>query len=183
MICVIIDELTPCLKNTSTGEILKTKVFRITQKNMLKNYNSKTGWYVNWGKLLATNEVYALALQETNEIEGLVAIQDVPVSKAVHISWACTAPQNNIWRNGFQKYSGVGGHLFAIAGNRSIQLGYNGFVYGEAVDQELLSYYERQFGAKPFAYGYPPHPYRLTIDGPEMSKIVEVYNYEKIEEM
>ena len=51
MINVIIDELTPCLVDTSTGEIVETEVIRIKRKSFLSKYNSKTGWYVYWADL------------------------------------------------------------------------------------------------------------------------------------
>lgn len=52
MINVWIDELTPCLKDTQTGEIVQTEVIRIVRKSFLKKYNEKNGWYVNWAELL-----------------------------------------------------------------------------------------------------------------------------------
>ena len=41
MIAVEIDELTPCLKDNSTGAILETEVIRIKRASFLKNYNSE----------------------------------------------------------------------------------------------------------------------------------------------
>lgn len=42
MINVWIDEFTPCLKDSITGEIIQTEVIRITRKSFLKKYNEKT---------------------------------------------------------------------------------------------------------------------------------------------
>ncbi len=47
MITVTIDEFTPCLKNTKTGEIVETEVVRLRRKSFLAKYNKRTGWYVN----------------------------------------------------------------------------------------------------------------------------------------
>lgn len=182
MICVEIDEYVPCLIDSISGEICPTEVIRIQKRQTLKGYNKKTGWYVNWSKLLRENEVYALVIRETNEFQGLVAIQEEPTKRAIHISWACASPENNKRLNATKRFIGVGGHLFAIAGNIAFERGYDGFVYGEASNSRLFEYYQKAFGAEPFPYGEKPHDYRITIDTAEMKKITEVYDYEIIKE-
>lgn len=47
MINVLIDEFTPCLKDSKTGELVQTEVIRIRRKSFLKKYNKKNGWYTN----------------------------------------------------------------------------------------------------------------------------------------
>ena len=47
MITVFIDDLTPCLIDNTTGEIVETEVIQIKRKSFLDKYNSKTGWYKN----------------------------------------------------------------------------------------------------------------------------------------
>lgn len=117
-------------------------------------------------------------LKGSVDIQGLIALEDSPESKAAHIIWAVAATHNNIYRNGKKLYAGVGGHLFAIAGNRSEKLGYGGLVYGEAMDQEIMSHYINAYGAQQFPYRYPKHPYRIIIDSIAMTKIREEYTYE-----
>lgn len=41
MINVIIDELTPCLVDTSTGEIVETEVIRIKRKSFYQSITQK----------------------------------------------------------------------------------------------------------------------------------------------
>lgn len=48
MLCVEIDELTPCLTDNETGEIVETEVIRVKRKSFLSKYNKETGWYVTW---------------------------------------------------------------------------------------------------------------------------------------
>lgn len=48
-IAVWIDNLTPCLVDNSTGELVETEVIRIRRKTFLVKYNKQTGWYTNWG--------------------------------------------------------------------------------------------------------------------------------------
>lgn len=76
-----------------------------------------------------------------------------------------------------KKYNGVGGHLFAIAGLKSKEWGYEGTIIGEAANQDLYKYYIEKFGAEPFPYGYPARPYRIIIENDVMNKIMEVYTY------
>ena len=39
MVCVTIDELTRCLKNTLTGDVVETEVIRIRRKSFLSKFN------------------------------------------------------------------------------------------------------------------------------------------------
>ena len=176
MITFRIDEFTPCLKEVETGEIYDTEVVRLKRKSFLSKFNKKTGWYVNWSKFPEGTEVNALVLKGTMDIQGLVAIQYDETSKAVYILWGCTAPENNIWEFGKKRFAGVGGHLLAIASDLSVKAGFDGYVYAEAMDQELFEYYSSEFGALPL----PPinNPFRFMLSDSMTEKIREVYDYE-----
>ena len=80
-------------------------------------------------------------MKENNEIQGLVGVKNDISVKAAYLHWGCTAPHNNKHKFGVQKYSGVGGHLFAIAADRSFLWGHEGFVHGFALNKELLNHY------------------------------------------
>ena len=130
-----IDGLTNCLVKRTTGEecdtqyrlisktitkseaenliIVQTEVIRIKRKSFLKKYNEKNGWYVNWADLLDENEVYALVVEGSVDIQGLVAVAKNEDMQAVYICWMCANPQNNKEIVEQVKYVGVGGHLFA----------------------------------------------------------------------
>ena len=162
--------------------MVETEVIRVKRKSFLAKFNAKTGWYVNWSKFASSIEVYALVLKGTVDIQGLIALEPQPDANAVHIHWACTAPQNNIWENGTKKYSGVGGHLFAIAGNKSVEYGFDGFIFAEAMNEKILAHYQKQFSAELFPFGAPPHPYRFIIDEINMKHIMEEYSYEDTDE-
>jgi len=94
----------------------------------------------------------------------------------MHILWACTAPHNNIWEHKVQKYKGVGGHLFAIAAELSVKMGFEGYLYGEAMDEEILQHYIREFGAERLPRVI--HPYAMMIRGENTARIREVYSYD-----
>lgn len=55
MINVYIDEFTPCLKESETGDILETEVIRIKRKSFLSKFNKKNGWYINWSNSFGFN--------------------------------------------------------------------------------------------------------------------------------
>jgi len=176
MITFEIDEFTSCLKDSVTGEILETEVIELKRKSLLSRFNKRNGWYVNWGQFRSGIRVFALVLKGTFDIQGLVAVEPDEEAGALHIVWACTAPQNNKNQSpfGFQKYIGVGGHLFAIAADLSEKFGFDGFLYGEAMNEKLMHYYMEEFGAIPLAR---EHPFSIGFTDTATKKIREVYDY------
>lgn len=170
-----LDEIVPCLKDNETGEIKETVVFRIESRSFLKKFNEKNGWGIDWIEVPNDVEVFALALKENNEIQGLVGVKNDVDVEAVYLHWACTAPHNNKHSFGNQKYSGVGGHLFAIAVDKAMQWGYKGVVHGFALNKELLNHYIEVLGA---SYLGAQHPYQFLLEGDAAQKLLEVYTYE-----
>lgn len=170
-----IDEIVPCLKDTETGAVKDTVVFKIQSRSYLKEFKKNDGWHINWSKVPKDVEVYALALRENNQIQGLIGIKNDKNSFAAYIHWACTAPWNNKHEFGSQKYEGVGGHLFAIAAEKSMEWGYGGAIHGFAANRELEEHYIKVFGAQHLGM---LHDYQILIDEEAAQKIREVYNYE-----
>lgn len=177
MITVDIDELTPCLKEVKTGDIVETEVLRIGRKSFLKKFNSKTGWYTNWELLADENEIYALVIKGTVDIQGLVAIDPRKNRDALYVSWMVAAPHNNqeICGKGNQKYYGTGGHLFAVAIMKSVEYGSGGAIFGFASSEEKLQHYEKWFHAEHIGILHELH---FLIADSAAVKIVEDYNYE-----
>ena len=180
MITVEIDELTHCLVDAETNEEVQTIVRKISKPSELKGYNSKNGWYVNWQQLYKDNEIYALYVVGEPEIQGLVALHDDVMNNAVFGNWIVANPCNNgilakkLGKK--KKYLGVGGHLFAIACNRSLALGHGGYMYGYAANTKLLEHYIKTIGATPIEYGY--HPYTFEIPEPRAIILIEEYSYD-----
>ena len=75
--------------------------------------------------------------------------------KAVYISWMCTAPQNNKIISENVRYLGVGGHLFAIAAKKSLEYGYDGYMYGFAANEKLLKHYVDKLNAEEIGILHP----------------------------
>ena len=84
-------------------------------------------------------------------------------------------PKNNKHDFGKQKYSGVGGYLFAIAADKSVQWGYEGAMHGFALNRELLEHYMETFHAEFLGM---LHDYQFFINENNAKKLLEVYNYE-----
>ena len=170
-----LDEIVPCLKDTETVEIKETVVFKIESRSFLKKFNEKNGWGINWIDIPNNVEVFALALKENNEIQGLVGVKNDKNSIAAYIHWACTAPHNNKLLNGTQKYIGVGGHLFAIAADKSIQWGYEGAIHGFALNKKLLKHYIEVLGA---IFLGALHEYQFFVNEKAAKQLLETYTYE-----
>lgn len=179
MINVYIDEFTPCLKDARTGELVQTEVIRVRRKSFLKKYNKKNGWYVNWESLTDENEIYALVVEGSVDIQGLVAVAPNDDMQAVYISWMCTSPDNNKQITDEVRYLGIGGHLFAIAAKKSVDFGYDGYMYGFAANEELLQHYVDVFHGEVIGM---LHPYQFAIDEENAKTIMEVYDYEWTDE-
>ena len=177
MITFIVDEFTPCLREIETGNLYDTEVVTVKRKSFLTRFNERTGWYVNWSRFSEDTAVYALLLSGTTDVQGMIAIQYDHESKAVHVLWACTAPHNNVYQYGRQKYVGVGGHLLAIASDLSLKAGFDGFIYGEAADKELYDYYCREFNAMPLP-SLVSNPYRFMLTDTATKVLRETYTYE-----
>ena len=101
---------------------------------------SKKGWKFNWlDETLTDCEIYKLCLSDNDTIQGLVALTDFKRDKAVYVNIAESAPHN---LGKHKKFNGVGGHLFAIACQTSVNKGYGGFVFMDAKNSELVEHYK-----------------------------------------
>lgn len=176
---VIIDELTPCLRDNETGELVDTEVVRIKRASFLSKYNKKNGWYVNWSELSKDTEIYALVLKGTVNIQGLISLQADYEVNAVYMAWVCSAPENNPQKTDTPRFSGVGGHLFAIAAKRSFDFGFGGDIYGFAANEKLLKHYVTVLDAKAICR---LHKYHFIVIDDAVNRIVEVYNYDWTDE-
>ena len=167
-----IDDFTPCLVEKSTGKIVDTK-YSIANKSELKSLKQK-GWNFNWtADDLKDSDIYKLTLENDDTIQGLVALTDFPRDKAMYINIAESAP-HNIGEN--KKYEGVGGHLFAIAAKESVNRGYDGYLFLDAKNMDLVNYYHEKFGATLLGM---PHPYRMYIDEVNANKLLKIYTFKE----
>ena len=167
---LVIDKFTPCLEDTKTGELVPT----IYEKASSEELSELRGWNFNWlDNDLKDSEIYKLRIAGDNTIQGLVAVTDYPRDMAVYVNIAESAP-HNLGKG--KKYSGVGGHLFAIAAKISYDKGYGGFLFMDAKNTELVEHYRATLGAVLIGR---PHPYRMFIDEENAIKILNTYDFEE----
>jgi hypothetical protein len=166
---VKIDKFVACLEDQA-GHILPTESVRLTAID-LKGFNQRTGWYINWQTEAIKMEVYGLRLQGDTQIQGLISLVDDPENSSVKLGWVAAAPWNQ-GKRGSKRYLGVGGHMFAIAAQRSVDLGYNGFMWGIAKNPHLLEHYVKLIGARGLG-----NSYRIEIDERAARVLLEKYNW------
>lgn len=165
---IFIDKLTPCLEDIRTGKLVETS-YSLISKEDIKQLN---GLAFNWlDASLDSSEIYKLTLQNSNEVQGLVAITDLKEEQAVYVNIA----ERVGWKQGIKKYNGIAGHLFAIAAKRSKDLGYGGFVFMDAKNLHLVKCYQKKLGAIHIG---TPHPYRMIIDENAAEKLLKIYRME-----
>jgi len=170
IIDVLIDKLTPCLIEVSTGKIYQT-TFSLANSDEICNLQSKD-WNFDWAdRELARCNIYKLQLKDDDVIQGLVATEFF--RGAVYINLAESAPHN---QPPDKKYEGVGGHLFAIAIKLSIAVDCGGYVFFDAKNTELVKHYTNKFGAN--LLGARIHQYRMEIDVDAAQKLIEIYTLE-----
>ena len=168
-----IDALAPCLVDTSTGNVVKTTFSKAISSD-LKSAKSKDGWLFNWTDPdLAADDIYKLTVAGSEEIQGMIALQYEERDKAVYAHIAESAPWN---RGKAKRYEGVGGHLFAIAAQKSMEKGYGGFVFLDAKNADLVRHYEEALGARFLGIA---HPYRMIIDEEAAARLLRIYTFDE----
>lgn len=167
---LLIDKFTPCLEDTRTGDFVPT----IFEKASKKELSALKGWKFNWlDDEISSAEIYKLHLTGDDTIQGLVAVTDFKRDMAVYVNIAESAP-HNLGKE--KQFNGVGGHLFAIAAQVSVEKGYGGFVFMDAKNSELVKHYSQTLGAVLLGR---PHPYRMLIDEETAAKLLDIYNFEE----
>ena len=111
-----------------------------------------------------------------SEAEGLVALQYMERDHAVYVQLAESAPHN---RGTGRRYGGVGGHLFAIAAQKSLEAGYGGFFFMDAKNIELVRHYQETLGAIWIGMA---HEYRMLVEEDAAAKLLAVYTLKEVPE-
>ena len=167
---VLIDKLTPCLEEISTGTIFQT-TFSIANKHDIIGLQNK-GWNFDWtDKELNWSNIYKLQLKDDDVIQGLIAAE--VVRGAVYVRLIESAP-HNLGRD--KRFDGVGGHLFAIAVKLSFAMGFNGYIFFETKNMGLVEHYSETFGANLIPTRV--HEYRMEIDEANAKRLIENYSLE-----
>jgi len=167
---VIIDKLTPCLVEVSTGREVQT-VFSIASEVDISGL-TESGWLFDWtADELRNTNIYKLLVKGDDTIQGLVSAE--VVRGAVYVHLVESAPHN---RGSEKQYEGVGGHLFAIAIKLSMVNGFDGYIFFEAKNLELVEHYSEMLGATRVPTRF--HEYRMEVLEGIAHKIIEEYTLE-----
>lgn len=160
-----IDDLTPCLRRVSDGQIVETTLEKIHPKK--SNFNE---WEFDW--TIPEKEgysVFALYANGDKNVQGLLATR---IEKGyVDLALVEASPENsphNPHFPGKKKYEGVGGHLFAEACKQSVESGNDGYVAFTA-KTSLINHYQNVLGAT-VIYGQ-----RMQIDEEAASALIQKY--------
>lgn len=158
---ILIDEFTNCLVERKTGEQVDTEYKLRPTPIMLKDYE---GWKFDWSRTEKNGYIiYELFLADDETVQGRISLRiDGGVADVDIVE---TAP-HNYGHTG--KYQGVGGHLFAIACQVSMEAGCDGFVAFTA-KSDLIAYYQKVLNAQ-VARGQ-----RMYIDEAAADILIEKY--------
>lgn len=136
---VLIDKLTDCLVERETGNAVDTeyaeRLTEIRKKECI-------GWKFDWSATQKNGyTVYELFVEDDDTVQGRISFKiDGGVAD---IDIVESAP-HNYGHNG--KYIGVGGHLFAIACQCSLEAGCDGVVAFTS-KSDLVEYYKSELKA------------------------------------
>ncbi|MCM1100871.1 MAG: hypothetical protein NC079_01145 [Clostridium sp.] len=158
---ILIDGLTDCLVERKTGEQVETEYrLRLTPIKP-KDY---AGWKFDWSRTEKNGyDIYELFLADDDAVQGRISLRtDGGVADVDIVE---TAP-HNYGHTG--QYQGVGGHLFAIACQVSIESGCDGYVAFTA-KSNLITYYQKVLNAR-VASGQ-----RMYIDEPAADILIKKY--------
>ncbi len=136
---VHIDKLTDCLVERITGNIVDTEYIKRT-----KSISSSDcfGWQFDWRRTQEDGyTIYELFVENDDTVQGRISLKiDGGVAD---IDIVESAPHNYAHKG---KYIGVGGHLFAIACQCSMEAGCDGVVAFTS-KSDLVEYYKRELNA------------------------------------
>ena len=134
-----IDKLTDCLIERESGNIVDTEYMERTTAIKKKDF---AGWKFDWSTTQKNGyTVYELFVENDDTVQGRISFKiDGGVAD---IDIVESAP-HNYGHNG--KYIGVGGHLFAIACQISLESGCDGVVAFTS-KTDLVDYYKKELKA------------------------------------
>lgn len=166
-----IDRFTQCLVDAQTGASINT-TFSLVSSQELKKLE---GWAFDWNdSALMQDEIYKLTVAGQDTIEGMIALQYLERDRAVYVHIAESAPHN---RGADKRYMGVGGHLFAIAAQKSLDAGFGGFFFMDAKNLDLVHHYQKTLGA---IWLGMPHEYRMLVEEDAAVRLLAVYTLKEV---
>lgn len=129
---IIIDEITPCLKDNKNNTYVDTDYEKIEHisSSAASQMQKFEKWKFDWSASnLDDCFIFALYVKGTKQTQGIIACREYKnqnkVKGYIEVALAEANPRN-VGVEG--RYKGVGAHLFSIASRLSFDLGYDGYV-------------------------------------------------------
>lgn len=148
---IIIDEITPCLRDTPNNTYVDTRYEKIEHissatASQMQKYEK---WGFDWSDPdLNDCSIYALYVEGSKQTQGLIACREYKDQNQtkgyIEVALAEANPKN-VGSEG--RYKGVGAHLFSIASRLSLDLGYGGYVTFIS-KTDLVQHYIDEFHAE-----------------------------------
>lgn len=111
------------LEDILTGERLPATISRLSRKEIM--LINKKQFHFDWSKETQF-EVFALKIERSKEILGIVSIDYQPANRAIEIRLIANAKEHTGTR---KRYDRIAGSLIAFACLKSLDAGYDGFVF------------------------------------------------------
>ncbi len=139
LVDIQIDKFTDCLVERATGSIVDTNYIERSSVIRKKDF---LGWKFDWAITQRNGyHIYELFVNGDNTVQGRVSLK---IGGGVaNVDIVETTP-HNYGHTG--KYLGVGGHLFAIACQVSLENGCDGVVAFDS-KSDLVEYYKKELNA------------------------------------
>jgi hypothetical protein len=136
---ILIDKLTDCLIERESDTVMETEYRKRLLPIMKKEFKD---WKFDWSKTEKQGySIYELFIKGDEEVQGRISLRiDGGVADVDIVE---TAP-HNYGHTG--KYIGVGGHMFAIACQCSLEAGCDGVVAFTS-KSDLVEHYKRELNA------------------------------------
>lgn len=144
---VLVDSLTNCLIESSTGKEFDTEFHKVEGKITKSDAERLrfAGWKFDWSVPQNNGyEIYELYIKNDSTVQGKIALKHIFDQYYTHVDIVEAAP-DNVGSDG--KYKGVGAHLFAIACKLSWDVGNEGYVQFTA-KSGLVEHYRETIGAQ-----------------------------------
>lgn len=158
---ILIDKFTDCLVEKKTGRIVQTNY--IKRETPIKK-SEYIGWKFDWSIPQKNGyTIYELFVNGDATVQGRIALKIE--GGVANIDIVETAP-HNYGHTG--KYEGVGGHLFAIACQVSLENGCDGVVAFDS-KTDLVEYYKKEL------YAIEIYPRRMVLFEKAAQRLLEKY--------
>lgn len=156
-----IDELTDCLFDSTNNINVDTYYKKHDSTISKREYKN---WKFDWSIPLKNGyDIYELFVKGNDKVQGRIAVK--AIGGVVDVEIVESAPHNF---GHLGRYKGVGGHLFAIACQISVDVGFEGFVAFTA-KSNLVEYYKKILDAQVF------QGQRMYIDEIAATKLLNKY--------